>query len=460
MNLLDTLKRVNSVVEQRVLSLSELDRLMDRLYYGQISASGQFVTVANALTVPTVWGCVQAISQSIAANPCKLYKRNAAGGRTEIFDHRVASILESPNDEQTPLEFWETILTHRLLYGNAYGQIILDGYGPRQVWPLDPSLMRVVRNKATHALEYHYGQQQSPTIFQFGEILHLRGRSLDGVTGLSVIGQARETIGQSLAIQQYGASWFGHGSIPGGFLSTDKTLSLEGRKQLKVDWEDSHKGLDKAHRVAVLEGGLKWNQIQIPPEDAQFLGTSLATKEDICAWFGVPQHKVGLLGKSTRVTIEEQELEWVTDTLRPECERIEQVIQRDLINISDGKRGVYARFDLRNLLRGNLTAQGAWFVQGRQWGWLNVDEIREDIGLNPLPDGLGQIYIQPLNMAPAGENIPEPEDVEQPGVPNEPTDAPPDDVIALPAKGASANGHMKDLRELLTIASGEKRRYS
>jgi HK97 family phage portal protein len=458
MNLLAPFRRINTVLEQRIMGLGELDRLMDLVYYGFPSISGQPVTVENALTTSAVWACVQAISKTISALPCELYKKNPSGGKTQLTDHRVARILDAPNDEQTPLEFWETMITHRLIYGNAFAQVEQDAYGPKALWILNPQMMTVRRNKDTRSLEYVYGRDPThQDIFPFGEIFHLRGRSTNGITGLPTITLARQTIGIALALESYGAAWFANGSNPGGFLSTDGTISPEAAARLKADWETAHQGVGNAHKVAVLEGGLKWNQVTVGPNEAQFNETRLAIVEDIARWFGVPPHKIGVLGNVNKASIEEQELEWYTETIRPECTRIAQTIQRDLINISDGKRGIFAAHDFTEMLRGNTAAQTSFHVQMRQWGILCADEIRENLGYNPLPDGIGQVYLNPMNMTPAGQEPPTPVTMPDLGVPNEPTDNPPPDVMpGVPGltSNNSTNGHAKTLRDLVTVARG------
>jgi HK97 family phage portal protein len=467
MNLLAPFKRLNTALEQRIMSVGEWDRLLDAGVYGYPTLSGQTVTVDTALTTSAVWACVQAYAKTISALTCELYKKNPSGGKTQLLDHRVARILDSPNDEQTPLEFWETMVTHRFVYGNAYAQIEQDGYGPKELWVLNPTLMTVKRNKDSGDLEYLYGRDPNhpKEIFDFREVFHLRGPSVDALRGMSIINLARQTIGLALATEAYGASWFGNGSNPGGFLSTEGTITEESAKRLARDWQEAHQGTANAHKVAVLENGLKWTQVSTNPEESQFSQTTIATVETIARFFHVPPHKIGLLGNVNKASIEEQELEWYTEGIRPECTRITQTIQRDLINISDGKRGIYAEHDFTELLRGNLAAETTFMISMRQWGAMCVDEMRARIGLNPLPDGLGQIFLNPMNMVPAGQEVEPVATAPIQGLPG-PEDDPPSDINdpTDPQAGTpgmtqtnGTNGHGKSLRDLLTVATG---RYS
>jgi HK97 family phage portal protein len=391
-------------LHERIMSLSELDALMDRVYYGLPTSSGTYVNVDTALQASAVWSCVQAISESIASLPCLLYRDIPTGGKERATWHRLYSMLKNgPNPEMTAREFWALALRHRLTWGNFYGQIIVDDYGAKEIWPLDPSRCKWQRDKSTKKLYLVYRRTATDVItFDFEEVFHLKGPTLDGITGLSPIAYQRQTIGLDIAATEYAARFFGNGSVPPGILKAKGKMSDAAVKRLKADWERLHAGTSNAHRVAILEEGVEYEKIIIPPEDSQFLQTRKATKEDIAAIFRVPPHKIGLLEHTNRASIEEQNIEWVIDTLVPECVLIEQAVQRDLINIGDGKRGIYCQFQVDQLLRGNMQARYAAYAQGRQWGWLSADDVREQENLNPLPNAQGQIYLTPLNMIAAG----------------------------------------------------------
>ncbi len=449
-----TLSRLNAAVEKRIMSLAELDAAMDRQFFGLPTSSGQFVNVETALQAGAVWACVQAISESIASLPCILYRDLPGGGKEKNTTHRLYDLLKnSPNPEMTGFEFWSLVIRHRLLWGNFYGQIIRDDYGAREVWPLEPSKMKVLRDPDTQKLVYSYKKDFSkpPINFAFAEILHVKGPTLDGVTGLSAIAYQRQTIGLALAAEDYGARWFGNGANPGGVIGLKGKISPEGIKRLKADWEQKHAGTSNAHRVAVLEEGTTFTPTTIPPEDSQFLQTRRATKEDIAAIFRVPPHKIGLLEHTNRASIEEQNIEWVIDSLRPEVVRIQQAIQRDLIAIGDGKRNVYAQFDLMPLLQGNGASRAAIYAIGRQWGYYSADDVREFEGLNPIPNGEGQVYLVPMNMISSGQALdnttPTPDS--GPAITPKVDDNPPADVSGDTTSGTTKSRDL--LRELVPL---------
>lgn len=452
------LSTVNAAIEKRVMSLAELDGLMDRVIYGLPTSSGQYVNVDTALQTVAVWACVQAISETISSLPFVLYRELPGGGKERFDDHRLFGLIhDAPNPEMTAREFWETALTHRLTWGNFYAHIVLDDYGAKELWPLDPSKMSMKRDGVDGPLYYVYKKNVRETeVFAFRDIFHVRGRSLDGIVGLSPIAYQRQTIGLAAATSEFGARWFGNGARPSGILAVQGKLSPEAAKRLKAGWEQAHAGTSNAHRVAVLEEGVTWTPTTVPPEDSQFLQTIKATKEDIASIFRVPPHKIGLLEHTNRASIEEQNIEWVIDTVLPECVRIEQVVQRDLINIGKGKRGVFAQFDVDGLLRGNQAQRYAAYAQGIQWGFLCADEIRNRENLNPIPNGDGKTFLRPLNMVPVGQEpvALAPDNTEPGDTGTPPDDNPPADVIQT--KGKS---YFRDIVPLLTASNGANGRH-
>lgn len=439
------------------MSLSELDSLLDRVYYGLPTSSGQYVNVDTAMQSDVVWACLQARSETVSSLNCLLYRQQPNGGKAQNVNHRLYDLLKNaPNPEMTAKIFWQLVMLHRDTWGNHWSQIVVDDYGARELWPLDPSRCKWQRDPDTRKLYLLYRKTHSETErFEFEEIFHVAGITLDGITGLSPIAYQRQRIGLHLAATEFGARFFGNGSIPGGVLEAKGKMSPEAAKRLKADWERLHSGTSNAHRIAILEEGLTWKQISIPPEDAQFLATVKQSKEDVAAIWRVPPHKIGLLEHTNRASIEEQNIEWVTDTIHPECVRVEQSIQRDLINIGDGKRGVFARFDRRPLLQGNALSRAQVYAIGRQWGYYSADDVREFEDLNPLPDDAGKTYYVPLNMSVVGAGTddvaPTPES--GPGATPKGEDDPPDDVLkpgGIPATKPDGKASLRDLVPLFT----------
>jgi HK97 family phage portal protein len=406
-------------LSRRDMTLAELDRLMDRAYVGQASAAGREVSVETALQNATVWACVRVIAETIASLPCITYRRLGNDGKRRATEHRLYDVLHAlPNPEMTAFDYWEVVATHLLTWGNHYSQIEADDYGAKALWPLDPS--RVTTTRQGGRLAYSYRQPNGTTdTFDFSEIFHVHGLSWNGVVGLSVVNYAREAIGLGLATEEYGARYFGNGARPGGVLEHPARLSKDSHDRLKADWEEMHQGPAKAHKLAILEEGMKWHATSLPPEDSQFLETRHFQVEEIARWYRVPLHMIGEHTKDTSwgSGIEQQSIGFVVYTIRPWLVRIEQAIQRDLIGITAGKRDHYAEFLVDGLLRGDIKSRYEAYSIGRQNGWLNGDDIHRLENMNPMPDGLGKVYLVNGNMVPidqAGQKPERPPSVEEP----------------------------------------------
>lgn len=378
--------------------------LVDMFTGGTKSATGLNVTPDRALQASAVYACVRVLAETIASLPLHVYKR-LARGKEKATDHYLYPILhDAPNAEMTSFEFRETMMGHLCLRGNAYAEKVIDRAGRvKELWPLNPDRVTVERDKATKQLVYTVTIPDEARKVELGSdrILHIRGLSGDGIIGYSPIKLARESIGLSLATEEYGARFFGNGSRPGGVLEHPGKLGAEARKNLKKSWEDMHQGLEQSHRIAILEEGLKWHQIGIAPEEAQYLETRQHQTTDIARIFRVPPHMIGDLTRSTNNNIEHQGIEFAVYTMTPWCVRFEQGFRQRLFDVDD--TNYFAEFLINGLLRGDINSRYNAYAIGRQWGWLSADDIRELENQNPLPDGQGKTYLLPLNMVPADQ---------------------------------------------------------
>lgn len=378
---------------------------------GGSTATGKSVSVSGALAFVPVYACVRLLASSIASLPLPVYRRLPGGGKERDSGHPLYALLhDQPNAEMTSCEMRQAMVGHLLLWGNAYANIERDGSGSVVgLWPLRPDQMRVERSPRTGRLLYRYtlpnGEQR---ILLADEVMHWRGLSSDGQMGYSPITLAREAVGMGLAAEEYAARFFGNDSRPGGVLKHPAKLGPEAAKNLRESWEATHGGLSNRHRVAVLEEGVEWQQIGIPPKDAQFLELRQFQRGEIAMLFGVPPHMIGDTERSTSwgTGIEQQGIGFVTYTLRPWLVAIEQRIKADLFSESD-RETWFAEFLVDGLLRGDAQGRAQALAIQRQNGVLNADEWREIENRNPLPDGQGQIFLvnsAMISPAQAGQN--------------------------------------------------------
>lgn len=395
-------------------------------------SAGVFVSEETALTMTAVYACVKVISESIASLPLHLY-RESDKQKTRARDHPLYGVLHDlANEETTSLNFREAILASVLLWGNGYARIERDMHKHvTALWFLKPQRMEVNRDLSSGRIVYRYATEDTGETVEFSarDIFHVLGFSLDGIKGISPVRQARQAIGLTMATEEYGAKFFSNGARPGGVLETAGVV--KDPERLRASWNAQFQGSRNGHRVAVLEEGVKYHTIGIPPDEAQFLETRKFQLSEICRIFRVPPHMIADLDRATFSNIEHQAIEFVQHTLRPWIVRFEQAVYKCLLN-KEERHIYYARFNVDGLLRGDYSSRMQGYAIGRQNGWLSANDIRELEDMNPIEDG--DVYLVNGNMTVAtdkasstepNQQTPPPEEKKTKKVkrPSEPSDA-------------------------------------
>jgi HK97 family phage portal protein len=370
------------------------------------SLSGANVTPDAALSASVVWACTRVIAEAVATLPRIPYEPLAPKGKNPLPAHPLHRLLNrEPNPEMTAASYFAAAAAHAILWGNSYSEVERTRAGDVvALWPLRPDMVTPCRSKGG-ALRYEVRSadhpEREPVVLRPENVLHVPGLSFDGIVGYSVVRKAREAIGLTLSSERFGAAWFGNGSRPGGFIKHPARLTPDAQANLRKSFEAIHGGVENAHRLAILEEGMEFQAMSVPPEDAQFLETRQFQVLEICRWFRVPPHKVADLTRATFSNIEHQGLEFVTDTLTPWLVRFEQEIDRKLFTDAEKARGLFCEHKVDALLRGDIHSRYQAYAIGRQWGWLSADDVRDAENLNPLPGEQGDAYLSPMNMVPA-----------------------------------------------------------
>lgn len=370
---------------------------------GEPSATGLSISPEAGLAYSAVLGCVRVLAEGLASLPCLLYERYQDNGREakrRASGHKIYPLLHNaPNPVITAFEFYELGMAQILLWGNFYGEIEWDQRGEvMALWPLPAWRMKAGWSRQGKVYEL-WLDGQPPETFPDYQILHVPGFGYDGVKGKSMISLAREAVGLGLSTQRYGSAFFNSGARPGGVLEHPGQLGDEAHKRLKESWEDRHQGLSGAQRLAILEEGMKYTALSIPPDDAQFLETRKFQRSEIAGIFRVPPHMIGDLERATFSNIEQQSIDFYRNTLQPWLKRWEQRLMRSLL-VGNERERYFVEFLADALLRADTQARYQAYAVGRQWGWLSVNDIRQRENLNPV-DG-GEDYLTPLNMIEAG----------------------------------------------------------
>lgn len=371
------------------------------------SSSGKAVTERSAMQMTAVYSCVRILSEAVAGLPLHFYRYTEDGGKEKAIDHPLYNLLhDEPNPEMTSFIFRETLMTHLLLWGNAYAQIIRNGKNEIiALYPLMPNKMDVSRDKSGQ-LYYTYVTQPEEAHTMKGnivylnpsEVLHIPGLGFDGLVGYSPIAMAKNAIGMAVACEEYGAKFFANGAAPGGVLEHPGTI--KDPQRVRESWQSTFGGSGNSNKVAVLEEGMKYTPIGISPEQAQFLETRKFQINEIARIFRVPPHMVGDLEKSSFSNIEQQSLEFVKYTLDPWIVRWEQSIRRALLS-SEEKQKYFVKFNLEGLLRGDYQSRMNGYAIGRQNGWMSANDIRELENQDRIPaEEGGDLYLVNGNMMP------------------------------------------------------------
>ena len=390
--------------------------------------SGERVDEKSAMQIATVYACVRLLAESVAQLPLRLYREKEGGqGKERATDHPLYRVLyRQTNPEMSAFSFREVLMTHLLLWGNSYSQIVRDGKnGILGLYPLLPENVEIDRD-ANGELYYIYhaytdekpGESGSDIYFKRDEILHIPGLGFNGLVGFSPIAMMKNSLGTTLAVEKYGSSFFRNGAQPSGVLEHPGVL--KDPQKIRDNWTAVYGGAGNAHRVAVLEEGMAYKPISLPPEDSQFLSTREFGVEEICRIFRVPPHMVQSLKRATFSNIEHQSLDYTIYTLTPWLVRIEQAIIKDLL-LDEEKDVYFPKFNVDGLLRGDYESRMRGYATGFSNGFLTVNDIcrLEDMDVVPESEGgdfhvINGSYVQLKNVGQAYTGQAQPEEPEEP----------------------------------------------
>ena len=367
------------------------------------TSAGINVSETAALQLPAVYACVTLLSKTMASLPLFVYKRLGENGKARAPDHQLYQLLhDEPNPEMSAMVWRETAMGHLLLWGNSYSEIEYDEFWrPKAIWPLRPDHTWPERDTKTGEIFYNTILANGhPVKLPAYRILHIPGFGFTGLLGKSPIGLMMETFGLSIAVIRYGGKFFSNGAKPSGVLEHTKSLSTEAKTRLANSFDIKYGGLENSHRTMVLEEGLTYKSIGIPPEAAQFLESRNFNVTEIARIFGVQPHLIGELSRSTIINFEHQGIEFCTLTILPYCVRFEQEYTRKFLN-SKEKKKYFVEHLMDGLLRGDMATRYEAYSKAINNGWMCPDEARAKENQNPMPDGQGQNYRMPVNTIPA-----------------------------------------------------------
>jgi HK97 family phage portal protein len=391
--------------------------------FGRPATTGVRVSEATALSLSPYYCGVNMIAGTVGSLPCNVYKRN--GKKRDVAENHPAHWLlhNEPNPEMTAMSLRQSWVMHAIARGNAYGEIVWGSRGqPESIWPLLPHITRPVRDDSDQLWYEVRPCDEEVRYLRPENVIHVPGLGYDGIMGYGLIQVARDAIGLNAAQDQYAAKFFAQGGTISGVIESPQALKDDQFTRLKKEIAEKLSGLSNAHRIAILEQGMKFNALNPTHEQAQLVESRRLSVEEWARWLNMPPHKLKEMSKATFSNIEHQNIEWVVDTIRPWLIRFEQEFNRKLFF----KQSVfYTKHVVEGLLRGDLKTRFDAYAVARNWGWMSANDVLELEDRNPLPGKLGDMYLVPGNMLPAdkaGEqlNKPAPAPTPEPAAPAEP----------------------------------------
>ncbi|MDI9847361.1 phage portal protein [Rhodoblastus sp. 17X3] len=371
------------------------------------SLAGVAINQQTALCVTAVMACVTMLAEDLAKLTPRLFRLRDDGGRTKVVDHPIARLLRRPNDWQSGFEFREMMQVSLVLRGNAYALIIRNRRGdPIRLVPINADrcclweaptgeIFYRVTPMGLHELAMLEGQ---PFLIPASDMLHIRGFSMNGLVGSSRIALASDAIGLAMGYEQQAARWMGNGSRPSGILTTDAKLTEPAAKRISDDWKKLHGGLMNAGKIAVLEQGLKFQQISLSASDLEFISSRQFQVQEIARIFRVPLHMIGDLAKSTNNNIAQQSQEYANYTLSGFTARWTSKFD---VTFDLEEEGLVMDWDYAALTRADLASRYNAYRTGIMSMFLTPDEARIDDGLMPMGGDAAKLQ-KPTNMGAGG----------------------------------------------------------
>jgi len=368
----------------------------DSIFGSSISEAGTVVNERTFMQTATVFACIRVISEHIASLPIHIFEQEESGVKLRPQHHLHELLQYEPNPEMTSNTFRQTLMSHLLIHGNAYAQILRNGAGkPTALYPLMPQKIRVWRGDDGEIYYTYFPDYDDRKIninsssgitLHRNNVLHFLGLSPDALVGYSPLTMARQMVGSMIATEEFSASHFKNSACPSGVLEHTQTIS--DHDNFRLDWDKLHKGTKNTGKIAILEKGLTFKKMSLTPEESQFLGTRKFLRDEIAGWFNVPPHMIGDLEHATFSNIEHQSLAFVKNCLTPWIVKLEQTMRQKLLMPSE-KGKYFIKFNLDGLLRGDYETRMKGYTLGIQNGFMCPNDIRRLENMNEIPDELG-----------------------------------------------------------------------
>lgn len=379
--------------EERILSAEFENAVNKALTADTVSDATRkpYISEEGALNLSAVWACVRILSETVGTLPIHLYKRTDKG-RERQYAHACHKLLQLPNSFSNRFDLMHHLMISCALWGNGYARIYRGkDASPIRLQLIHPAKVEPILNPN----EELFYRLDNGELLPNDELIHLRGLSTNGIKGKSPIAVHRDNLSLTMAAQEYGERFFNQGGNMSGVFKYPSTLKPEAYQRLKKDLVAQSVGLHNAHIPLLLEGGMTYERISIPPEDAQFIATRKFQKTEIATIYGIPPHMIADLERATNNNIEHQGMEFVTYCLMPYLVRLEEEFNRKLLRYDEFEE-YYFLFGLNGLLRGDAKTRSEYYKNMNFVGAMNANEIRSLEDMNAYEGG-DEYFVQ-MNM--------------------------------------------------------------
>ena len=393
------------------------------------SSAGTDVSERTALTLSGYFACIRNLSEDVATLPITVVQEDLEDGSVDPRkDNDIYKLLQrKPNPLMTSFSYRQSQMANVAGWGNSYAEIVRDQRGrPRELWPIHPSRVRekveLVEGVMVHTYEV-YGTEN--VVLPSKDVLHTKGLTIDGYTGVSILQAAAESIGVSLAEQEFTGKFLGNGAALSGVLTHPKTMNSDAFNRLRQSWGEAFKGSANAGKPAILEQGMEWKPLSIPQRDAQFLEQRQFSIVEMARWFRMPPHKIMALENATYSNIESQDQQYVVDTMMPWLKRIEEEYTDKLFSAIHVNQGYMVMHDVEGRLRGDSAARSTYYNTMLFNGSMTLNEVRRKENLNPIgPEGDVHFMQSAMTTVQNIVNPPEPPPAPAPVAPEEEEEEP------------------------------------
>ena len=363
--------------------------------------SGENVNEYSALNYSAVYNAVYLISDTIAALPLGLKKKDDRKTLTVTTNPLHGVLHDQANPLMTAMTMREVSMAHVLLWGNSYAEIVRNRVGEViELWPITPNRVQVKRFNGDLVYVIKITSGEEVTLFR-EQVLHVPGLGFDGYMGYSLVSLASNAIGLGLAMESFGSRYFGNGTHPGVIVSHPGKLSPEASDALQKSLVSAYSGLGKSHRLMLLEEGMALEKLTIPPNDSQFLESRQFQVPEIARWFNLPPHKLKDLTKSSFSNIDSEQISFLTDSILPWLIRLEQNYKMQLLSPIEKKQGLYFKHSVEGMLRASSKDRAVFYRAMWGIGVLSQNDIREKEDMDPIAGG--DEYFIPMNMQPVSQ---------------------------------------------------------